>query len=88
MDDLMKCLYEFVTARRLRTLWSDPEYRELSQSVESRWNKIEEGLDKEQQRELRTLMEEVSAQNSVENEHFFRAVLSLSRELYALVRVP
>lgn len=88
MDDLTKCLYEFVTTRRLGTLRDDPEYRELSQSVESRWNKIEEGLDKEQQRELRTLMEEVSAQNSVENEHFFRAVLSLSRELYALVRVP
>lgn len=86
MDDLMKCLYEFMTTKRLGTVWDDPEYRELSQSVDSRWNKIEEGLDQEQRRELRTLMEEVSAQNSIENEHRFRAALELSRELNALVR--
>ncbi len=39
MDDLMKCLYEFTTARRMGALWDDPEYRELSQSVGSRWSR-------------------------------------------------
>ena len=86
MDDLMRCLYNFATTRRLGTLWDNPEYRELSQSVDSRWNKIEEGLDQEQRRELRTLMEEVSAQNSVENEHLFQAAIELSRELNTLLR--
>ncbi len=48
---------------------------------------MEQGLDKERQRELRTLIEEISAQHSVENEHLFQAALALSRELYALVQV-
>lgn len=87
MDDLMKCLYEFTAARRMGALWDDPEYRELSQSVGLRWSRVEEGLDKEQQRELRTLIEEISAQHSVENEHLFQAALALSRELHALVQV-
>ena len=85
MDDLMKCLYEFTTARRMGTVWDDPEYRELSHRVEMMWEKIEEGLSKEQRRELRTLLENVSAQNSVENKHLFRAALALAQDLNALV---
>lgn len=86
MDDLMKCLYEFMTTKRLGTVWDDPEYRELSHTVEVMWEKLEDGLTKEQRRELRTLMENVSAQNSVVDEHLFQAALGLSRELNALVR--
>lgn len=86
MDDLTKCLYEFIITKRLGTVWDDPEYREISHSVEVQMEQVEENMSKEQRRELRTLLEQISALNSVENEHRFQAALALSRELNRLVR--
>ena len=85
MDDLMKCLYEFTTAKRMGAMWDDPEYEEMTHSVELQTAKVQEGMDKEQLRELRLLLENVSAQKAIESEHLFRASLKLARELNALV---
>lgn len=86
MDDLMKCLYEFMITKRLGALWDDQEYAEVSHAAEMQMERVEENLNKEQRRELRRLLENVSAQNSIENEHRFRAALALFKELNALVR--
>ena len=40
----------------------------------------------EQQLELQLLLENLSAQSSIENEHLFQASLKLARELNTLVR--
>ena len=86
MDDLMKCLYEFVSQRRMGSVCEDPEYEEVTRGVEMQIKRVEKDLDQDQQRELRLLLENISAQSSLESEHLFHAALRLSRELNALVR--
>jgi len=85
VDDLMKCLYEFMKTRRLGALGDDPEYEELLHIVELQQKRVEEDMDKEQRQELKLLLENVSALNSVEQEHHFQAALGLARELGRLV---
>ena len=87
MDDLMKCLYEFMTTKRLGAVWDDPEYTEMVQTVEMQMRRVEQPLTNDQRQELQMLLEEISAKNSVESEHRFQAALALARELNALVRV-
>ncbi len=82
----MKRLYQFTCERRMGSIYQNLEYEEMSRSVELQMAKVQEHMDKEQQRELRLLLENISAQNSIENEHLFQAALALSRELNALVR--
>lgn len=84
MDDLTRCLYDFVTARRLGALWDDQEYKETSGAVEMQLKKLERCMSEEQWGELRVLLESLSAHNSVESEHLFQAALGLARELRAL----
>ncbi len=84
MDNLMKCLYDFVLERRMGDVVSDPEYREASHTLEMQMKKVEAGMNEEQGIELRVLLESVSAQNSIESEHLFHAALGLARELSAL----
>ncbi len=43
-------------------------------------------MNDEQQLELRVLLETLTAQGDITNEHLFQAALSLSRELSELVR--
>lgn len=81
MDDLTKCLYDFLLDRRMGGVHEDSEYAEASHSVELQWKKLQQLLDPQQQKELLLLLEEISAQNSVENEHLFQAALGLAREL-------
>ncbi len=84
MDDLTKCLYEFVCRKRLGSLAVDEEYQETLQSIEQQRVKVEAYLDKERQRELRLLIDNVASQGSIEGEHLFQAALSLYRELMRL----
>ena len=86
MDDLMKCLYDFVRANRMGSICQDPEYEEMSRSVELQLKKVQQTMGTEQQIELQLLLENLSAQSSIENEHLFQASLKLARELNALVR--
>lgn len=86
MDDLTKCLYEFVWAKRIGALAADAEYQEIGQNVEQQTERLAAHLSKEQQRELRTLIDSIAAQDSVVNEHLFQAALSLSGELRDLIR--
>lgn len=87
MNDLMKCLFDFTMERRMGSICQDPEYEEMSRSVELQLNKVQQFLDTKQQMELRPLLESLSAQNSIENEHLFQAALGLARELQDLARV-
>ncbi len=84
MDDLTKCLYEFVCRKRLGSLAVDEEYQETLQSIEQQRVKVEAYLDKERQWELRLLIDSVAGQGSIEGEHLFQAALSLYRELMRL----
>ena len=86
MDDLTKCLYDFVRANRMGSICQDPEYEEMSRSVELQLKKVQQTMGTEQQLELQLLLENLSAQSSIENEHLFQASLGLARELSALVR--
>lgn len=81
MDDLTKCLYDFVCTRRMGSVYDDPEYREASQSVDLQTEKLEEALSQEQKRELNQLLSSVTALDCIHDEHLFRAALRLAREL-------
>ena len=86
MDDLTKCLYDFVRANRMGSICQDPEYEEMSRSVELQVKKVQSAASEERQIELQVLLESLSALGSVGNEHLFQASLGLARELSALVR--
>lgn len=86
MDDLTKCLYDFVCEKRMGNMCQDPEYKEVSHSVELQTEKFKQGLDTEQQMELQLLLEIISAYYSIENECLFQQALGLARELNALLR--
>ena len=86
MDDLTRCLYDFVCEKRMGSIYQDPEYAEMSRSVELQLKKVQQTIGTEQQVELQLLLENLSAQSSIENEHLFQASLKLARELSALVR--
>ena len=86
MDDLTRCLYDFVCEKRMGSIDQDPEYEEMSRSVELQLKKVQQTMGTEQQIELQLLLENLSAQSSIENEHLFQASLKLARELSALVR--
>jgi hypothetical protein len=68
------------------SIYQDPEYEEMSRSVELQLKKVQQTMGTEQQMELQLLLENLSAQSSIENEHLFQASLKLARELNALVR--
>ena len=68
------------------SIYDDQEYEETSHSVELQTEKVQQGMSKEQLLELRLLLESISAQHSIENEHLFQAALRLAKELNALVR--
>lgn len=86
MDDLTRCLYEFVCEKRLGGLSVDQEYQEVLQGIELQRARVEAYLNQEQQRELTLLIGNVSSQGSIEGEHLFQAALLLARELSGLVR--
>lgn len=81
MDDLTKCLYDFVCDRRMGGIYGDLEYEEAAHSVELQRKKVLAGMDETQKRELDILMDSLYARSSVESEHLFRATLGLAREL-------
>lgn len=84
MDDLTKCLYEFACKRRMGSVYEDPEYGEMSNSVELQTKKVQKDMSEEQLMALRLLLETISAQHDIENEHLFQAALGLAKELNAL----
>lgn len=86
MDDLTKCLYGFVCRQRMGSVYDDPEYEEVSHSVELQTKKARKSMSEEQLQELDLLLETISAHHSIENEYLFQAALRLAGELNALVR--
>jgi len=86
MDDLTKCLYKFACAKRMGNLYEDEEYQETLKGIEQQKERVAAYLDQAQQRELRLLLEDITSKGDIEGEHLFQAALSLSRELYGLVR--
>ena len=83
MDELTRCLYEFVCEKRLGSLSEDQEYIDAVLGAK----RVASYLSKEQQPELRALMDAAAAQGDITSEHLFCAALSLARELNKLVRV-
>lgn len=86
MNDLTKCLYDFVQEHRMGEVHMDPEYVEACRGVELECKKIQQALgdDEAMQTELRLLLSSISDQNSIECEHLFQITLRLSRELVHL----
>ena len=85
MDDLVKCLYDFVQTHRMGSLHDNEEYQEYTKSAKLQKERVREYLTEEQQIELNLLVDAINAQDSIESEHLFRAALALSKELSALV---
>lgn len=86
MDDLTRCLYEFVCEKRMGRLSEDKEYKEAALDVELQEQRIRSYLNEEQSKELRWLIGAIALRNHIECEYVFQAALSLSRELNGLVR--
>lgn len=84
MDDLTRCLYEFVCEKRLGSLSEDQEYIEAVLGAERQQKRVAACLGEEQQLELETLAALIAAQGDITGEHLFQAALSLSRELRRL----
>ena len=83
MNDLTRCLYDFVQEHRMGEVHMDPEYVEACRGVELERKKIQQALgdDEAMQTELRLLLSSISALSSIESEHLFQVALRLSREL-------
>lgn len=86
MDDLMKCLYEFVLEKRMGALELDQAYRDSVRAVLIQEEKLRERLNEDLRQEAGLLMMAVTNQKAIESEHLFRASLALARELNALTR--
>ena len=86
MDDLMKCLYEFMLERRLGSLHEDPEYGQAAFDEKIQERRVRECLDAQQRKEVDRLFDMRTVQDSIVNEHIFRAALALSGELNALTQ--
>lgn len=86
MDDLTRCLYEFVYENRMASLSRDKEYIDVVTSAERQEERVASYLNDEQRKELRTLIDALETQSNITCEHLFQAALSLSRELDGLVR--
>lgn len=82
MNDLTRCLYDFVRKRRMGEVDIDPEYAEASLGVELQLKKVRQALSETQQMELQLLLDSISAQNSVECEYLFQVTLKLAHELH------
>lgn len=81
MDDLTKCLYDFVCEKRMGSIHQDPEYTEMSTSVDIQTEKVQKDMSKEQLRELRVLLDSMNAMSCIEHEYLFQATMRLAREL-------
>ena len=86
MDDLTRCLYEFVCEKRLGSLSEDSEYIGAVLGTERQEERVASYLNDEQRKELRTLIDALETQSDITCEHLFQAALALSRELDGLVR--
>ena len=86
MNDLTNALYEFVTARRMGSVFDDPEYHSITASAQGKEDRLRELLDQEGNRLLTDLLNEQTLQNAVEMETMFQATVTLCRELGQMVR--
>ena len=86
MNDLTRCLYEFVCEKRMGGLSEDKEYIEAVLGAEQQEKRVASYLSDDQRRDLRALMDTVAARSDITCEHLFQAALALSRELNGMVR--
>ena len=86
MDDLTRCLYEFVCEKRLSSLSGDHEYIDAVLGAERQEKRVASFLSEEQRLELNVLTGLLTTQSDITREHLFQATLSLARELNRLTR--
>ena len=86
MNDLTNALYEFVTARRMGSVFDDPEYRSITSSAQGKEDRLRELLDQDGNKLLTDLMNEQLLQFALEKETMFQATVTLCRELGQMVR--
>ena len=86
MTDLMNSLYEFVTARRMGSVFDDPEYRSITSSAQGKEDRLRELLDQDGNKLLTDLMNEQLLQFALEMEAMFLSTVDLCRELGQMVR--
>ena len=86
MNDLTNALYEFVTARRMGSVFDDPEYRSITSSAQGKEDRLRELLDQDGNKLLTDLMNEQLLQFALEMEAMFLSTVDLCRELGQMVR--
>ena len=87
MNDLTRCLYEFLLERRMGSLWENADYRACISAVVPQEEQLKSSLGRDQQDQLDHLLDYIQEQGCIEREHQFQAALDLLKELNALVRV-
>ena len=86
MNDLTNALYEFVTARRMGSVFDDPEYHSITASAQGKEDRLRELLDQDGNKLLTDLMNEQLLQFALEMEAMFLSTVDLCRELGQMVR--
>ena len=84
MDDLTRCLYEFLMETRMGRIWEDEEYKACNSGLLLQEQRVRSRLSGDQEAELDRFLDCMLERDSVEKEHLFQSTLDLLRELSAL----
>ena len=85
MNDIIRSLYEFTLRRCMGGVWNDPEYANFRYCADQKETQLRTVLDKDGQKLLDDLLEELAQQHNVELETVFSAALNLYRELNTIL---
>ena len=85
MNDITRSLYEFTLRRRMGGVWDDPEYANFHYCADQKETQLRALLDKDGQKLLDDLLEELTQQHNVELETVFSSALSVYKELNTIL---
>ena len=85
MTALTRSLYEFTLRHRMGGVWNDPEYANFRYCADQKETQLRALLDKDGQKLLDDLLEELTQQHNVELETVFSSALSVYKELNTIL---
>ena len=81
MNDIIRSLYEFTLRHRMGGVWNDSEYANFRYCADQKETQLRARLDKDGQKLLDDLLEELTQQHNVELETVFSSALGIYKEL-------
>ena len=85
MNEIVRSLYEFTLRHRMGGVWNDPEYAHFRYCADRKETQLRALLDKDGQKLLDDLLEELAQQHNVELETVFSSALSVYKELNTIL---